>query len=71
MNLTQEKFKALQIPLPPVDEQQEIVRRAGALTGSERGIQGRLDKAGNLLDAAVEAAWRRALSQPSVAAREA
>jgi len=42
VNLTQSKFRALQIPLPPLAEQQEIVRRVEALFAFADRIEARL-----------------------------
>jgi type I restriction enzyme S subunit len=45
VNLTQDKFLALEISLPPIIEQQEIVRRVDALFGLADQIEARYAKA--------------------------
>ncbi|MEP7217964.1 MAG: restriction endonuclease subunit S [Bacteroidota bacterium] len=76
VNLTQEKFGGLEIPLPPLLEQQEIVRRVEALFALADRIESRVavatERAGKLTQSILARAFRGELvpTEAELARRE-
>ena len=62
VNLTQDKFLALEVPLPPLPEQQEIVRRVESLFALADRIEARLAAAQKQVNALTPSLLARAFA---------
>ncbi len=59
-NLSLGKVRAIQVPLPPLEEQEEIVRRADLLFSRAKTIAARVSKGQHLTDRVIAEVLRKA-----------